>query len=59
MIKNGACCRCRMPIPINHLEFRMSKKDKPDGIWPICGNCASSWYDEISKHFLEWVKKGV
>lgn len=58
-IKDDICCRCRVPIPFNHLEYRMKKDDKPAGLYPICADCASQWRDEIYNHFIEWAEKGV
>ena len=58
-IKNDLCCRCKMPLPINHFEYRASVDDKPAGIYPICANCAGMWGKEALKHFKEWIKEGV
>ena len=59
MIRDNICCRCRVPIPYNHLEFRAKKADKPDGLYPICSDCAGIWRDEIANHFKKWIKEGV
>ena len=59
MIKNNACCRCRMPLPINHFEYRAAVNDNPAGAYPICANCAGMWCKESLRYFKEWIKKGV
>lgn len=59
MIKNNACCRCHMPLPFNHLEYRAAENDKLVGSYHICANCAGMWNKEAFKHFKEWIKEGV
>lgn len=58
-IKNKGCCRCGLPLPINHFEYRAAVDDKLVGSWPICANCAGMWDKEALKHFQEWIKEGV